>query len=133
MQRLIYDLDANEVVAIIDPCDGTVTGTPHFVFEGTAEEVQAKIKELERGSQPVPESVTAWQIRRWLISQGISLAKVDAAIAAIPDAAQREAAKVDWEYAPYVERSHPMLVPLGAALGMTPEQIDAAFVEAAGL
>lgn len=129
MQRLIYDLDANEVVAIIDPCEGTVTGTPHFLFEGTAEQVQAKIKELTIAGSPVPPSVTAWQIRRWLISHGILLAQVDAAIAAIPDAAQREAAKVDWEYAPYVERSHPMLPLMAAALGIA--DLDAAFVEAA--
>jgi hypothetical protein len=32
-----------------------------------------------------------------------------------------------------VRRSHPMLVPLGAALGPTEEQIDAAFVQAARL
>lgn len=129
MQRLIYDLEAKEAVAIIDPCDGTATGTPHFVFEGTAEQVQAKIAELERSNQPVPESVTAWQIRRWLLSQGILLSQVDAAIAAIPDAAQREAARVDWEYAPYVERSHPMLPLMAAALGIA--DLDAAFAEAA--
>jgi hypothetical protein len=38
---------------------------------------------------------------------------------------------VEWEYAPYVERSHPMLVPLAATLGLTEEQVDQAFVEAA--
>lgn len=75
-----------------------------------------------------PQTVTAWQIRRWLISQGISLAQVDAAISAIPDAAQREAAKVDWEYAPYVERSHPMLKPMAAALGVA--DVDSAFTAA---
>lgn len=36
-------------------------------------------------------------------------------------------------YAPYIERSHPMLVPLGSAIGLTQDQIDAAFVEAARL
>jgi len=81
----------------------------------------------------VPESVTARQIRLWLVSHGVSLAAVDAAIDAIPDATQREMVRVEWEYAPYVERSHPMLVPLATALGMTESQVDAAFVEAAGL
>lgn len=82
---------------------------------------------------PAPATVTARQIRLWLVSHGVSLAAVDAAINAIPNAAQRDAVRVEWEYAPYVERSHPMLVPLAAALGMTPEQIDAAFVDAASL
>lgn len=131
MQRLIYDLDANEVVEIIDPCDGTVTGTPHFVFEGTAEQVQAKIRELAIAGSPVPPSVTARQIRLWLVTHGISLSAVELAIDAIPDAQQREMVRVEWEYAPYVERTHPMLVPLAAALGLSEAQVDQAFREAA--
>ena len=81
----------------------------------------------------VPESVSARQIRLWLVSHGVSLAAVEAAIDAIPDATQRERVRVEWEYAPYVERSHPMLVPLASALGMTVAQVDAAFIEAAAL
>lgn len=82
---------------------------------------------------PVPQSVTARQIRLWLVSHGVSLSAVEAAIDAIPDALQRELVRVEWEYAPYVERSHPMLVPLAAALGMSEAQVDAAFREAATL
>ena len=78
-------------------------------------------------------SVTARQIRLWLVSHGVGLAAVEAAIDAIPDATQRDMVRVEWEYAPYVERTHPMLVPLAAALGMTAEQVDAAFREAARL
>lgn len=81
----------------------------------------------------VPPSVTARQIRLWLVAHGVSLAAVNVAIDAIPDAAQREMVRVEWEYAPYVERSHPMLIPLASALGLTAEQVDAAFREAAGL
>jgi hypothetical protein len=81
----------------------------------------------------VPASVTARQIRLWLVSHGVSLAAVDAAIDAIQDATQREMVRVEWEYAPYVERSHPMLLPLASALGMTVAQVDAAFLEAAAL
>ena len=81
----------------------------------------------------VPESVTARQIRLWLVGHGVSLAAVDAAIDAIPDAAQRDAVRVEWEYAPYIERSHPMIVPLTAALGLTEAAVDQAFREAATL
>jgi hypothetical protein len=81
----------------------------------------------------VPASVTARQIRLWLVGHGVSLAAVDAAIDAIPDAAQRDAVRVEWEYAPYVERSHPMLAPLAAALGLTEAAVDQAFREAATL
>jgi hypothetical protein len=79
----------------------------------------------------VPASVSARQIRLWLLRQGISLAAVDAAIDAIPDQLQRDSVRVEWDYAPYVERTHPMLVPLAAALGLTEQQVDQAFVEAA--
>lgn len=75
-----------------------------------------------------PSSVTAWQIRRWLIANGISLASVDAAINGIADPALKQQTQVDWEYAPYIERTHPMLEPLAAALGI--EDLDAAFIEA---
>jgi hypothetical protein len=79
----------------------------------------------------VPASVSARQIRLWLIRNGISLTQVEAAIDAIPDQLQRDSVRVEWDYAPYVERSHPMLVPLAEALGLTAEQVDQAFVEAA--
>lgn len=79
------------------------------------------------------QHVTARQVRLWLIQQGISLASVDAAISGIEDPATRETVQIEWEYAPYIDRDHPMLVPLGAALGLSEEQIDAAFVQAATL
>lgn len=82
---------------------------------------------------PPPASVTARQIRLWLVGHGVSLDAVAAAIQAIPDAATRATVAVEWEYAPYIERGHPMLLPLAAALGMTSEQVDAAFREAATL
>jgi len=78
----------------------------------------------------VPESVSARQIRLWLIRNGIALAAVDAAIDAIQDQLQRDSVRVEWDYAPYVERSHPMLVPLAAALGLSEAQVDQAFIEA---
>lgn len=81
----------------------------------------------------VPKSVTARQIRLWLVSHGIGLAAVEAAIDAIPEAMQRDMVRVEWEYAPYVERTHAMLVPLAAALGMSEAQVDQAFREAAAL
>jgi hypothetical protein len=84
-------------------------------------------------TSPVPASVTARQIRLWLVSNGVSLAAVELAIDGIPDQMQRDMVRVEWEYAPYVERSHPMLVPLAAALGLSEAQVDAAFREAATL
>jgi hypothetical protein len=80
-----------------------------------------------------PRAVSARQIRLWLVQHGISLAAVDAAIDAIQDPVQRSQTQVEWEYAPYVERTHPMLLPLATALGLTEAQVDQAFTEAAVL
>lgn len=82
---------------------------------------------------PVPQSVTARQVRLWLVRHGVQLASVDAAIDTIQDATTRDSVRVEWEYAPYVERSHPWLVPLAQALGLSEAQVDAAFREAASI
>jgi hypothetical protein len=79
----------------------------------------------------VPDTISARQIRLWLIQHGVSLSQVNAAIDSIPDQLQRDSVQVEWEYAPYVERSHPMLIPLAMSLGLTEEQVDQAFREAA--
>jgi hypothetical protein len=78
----------------------------------------------------VPESVSARQVRIWLLQHGILLQQVDTAINSIQDPILRDITKVEWEYAPYIERSHPMLVPLAQALGLTQDQLDTAFIEA---
>lgn len=85
----------------------------------------------EAAASFVPLSVTARQIRLWLVAHGISLAAVDSAIDTIPDQQTRDGVRVEWEYAPYVERAHPMIGPLASALGMTANQVDQAFREAA--
>lgn len=81
----------------------------------------------------VPASVSSRQIRLWLVRQGIQLARVDAAIDAIPDPLVRDSVRVEWEYAPYIERSHPMLPAIAQALGLSEGDIDTAFLEAASI
>jgi len=81
----------------------------------------------------VPPQVSARQIRLWLIKHGVTLSAVESAIDAIPDTMTREMVRVEWEYAPYVERTHPMVDVIGQALNLSAAQIDAGFIEAAGL
>lgn len=82
--------------------------------------------------EPSP-TLSARQIRLWLVRHGVSLAAVDAAINAIDDHQQRDECRVEWEFAPYVERSHPLLVPIALMLGLTEAQVDDAFREAASI
>jgi hypothetical protein len=81
----------------------------------------------------IPVEVSPAQIRIWLISQGIALSQVDGFIDAIEDTTQREIARVKWEYGLVVRRNDPLVVAFAAALGMTSEEMDAAFLTASEL
>lgn len=80
--------------------------------------------------QNIPESISARQIRLWLIDNNISLTSVESAINGIADEKLREKTLVEWEFAPYVERNHPLVNSLGQILGLSSEQIDNAFIQA---
>lgn len=75
--------------------------------------------------------LTPRQIRLGLLQAG-KLAAVDTAINALPEA-QKAAAKITWEYAIEYRRNDPLVVSLGAALGLTPAQIDSLWEQAAQL
>ena len=87
---------------------------------------------LAEGNTPVPadpivpQSVTVRQARLALLGIGL-LDDVHAAIAAIPDPAQRKAAEIEWEYATVIERNSPLVTSLAAGLGLTAADIDALF------
>lgn len=72
---------------------------------------------------------TPRQVRIWLANvHGITAAQVDAMIQQlVPDPAEQAAALITWEYALSVERDNPLTIAVGAALGLTPEQLDAAW------
>ena len=78
------------------------------------------------------QTITMRQCRLQLLTVGL-LDSVDAAIAAIPDAAQRRAAQIEWEYAAVVERNSDWVQNLAGALGLTDVQLDTLFSEAAKL
>ena len=58
---------------------------------------------------------------------------IDAQIDAIADPAAQARARVEWEYATSYQHDHPLVLQIGAALGMDQPQIDAAFRAAAAL
>lgn len=98
------------------------------LLEAKVAELEAKVVELT--PPPKPESVTPAQIRIWLLSNGIDLETVTGMIAAIPDETIRKIAQVRWEYGLVVLRDDPLVQQMGASLGLTTEQMDAAFVAA---
>lgn len=81
----------------------------------------------------VPETISARQVRLWLIDNDISLTSVEAAIDTIVNEKLREKTRVEWEYAPYIERNHPLIESLAQYLGLTSQQIDQGFIDASQL
>lgn len=79
----------------------------------------------------VPAAVTMRQARLALLGAGL-LANIDAAIDALPSP-QKEAARIEWEYSQEVQRHNGFVSALAPALGLTAEQTDALFVQAATL
>ena len=88
----------------------------------TQEEIQAR----------VPNAVTMRQGRLALLQFGL-LSLVDASISLMPDPMQREAAKIEWEYATEIVRNSPLVQGLTGALGLTEEALDQLFTLAATL
>lgn len=78
--------------------------------------------------EPVPQSVTMRQARRYLLNIG-RLQDVDAAIDNLPEP-QRTAAKIDWEYSQVVERQSEFVLMLAPVLGWDAAGLDTMFIEA---
>ncbi len=92
-------------------------------------EVERLQAELEAIRNPTDQQgfpiLTAVQLRLGILGAGISLADIDAAIAAIPDQLQRVRVETYWQYATQFERSHPLMAGMIQFIGLTTEQADA--------
>lgn len=77
----------------------------------------------------VPQKVTRRQARQALLLFGL-LDSVEPAIAAIPNLTERRLAQIEWEDSLEFERSRPLLIALGTALGLSSAQLDNLFIEA---
>lgn len=79
----------------------------------------------------VPAQVPMYKVEKILIKQGL-LDTVEAALDAIPGEAG-DLARVDWRRAPNLVRLSPLVQSLGAAIGLTSEQIDDLIIAADAL
>ncbi len=77
--------------------------------------------------------LTARQFRLGLVGAGLTPAQVTATIEAMPAGPDKETALIEWEYATTFNRMHPLIATVGAALGLTDEQIDAMWTASLGL
>lgn len=83
--------------------------------------------EEERAAMP---PISRRQLRLALVRNGITIASVDAAIAAMPDGLDKQEAEIEWADATFFERLHPTLTMIGAALGLNDAQIDTMWTQA---
>jgi len=113
------------------PPDSTLVG-PNYTINHDNHTVTGTFEVVPIGPVPpvVPDTISARQIRLWLLQNEISLQMVNTAISNIEDPLLRDSVSIEWEYAPYIERSHSMLGPLALSLGLTEEDINRAFTEA---
>jgi hypothetical protein len=128
-------IDTNSVVTNITTADQEFGESQGWISAG-----DASIGDLYENGQfitphppppPVPQSVSMRQARLALLSIG-KLADVDTAIAAMPSP-DKEAAQVEWEYAAEVQRNSALVLGLIPALGLTEQQTDELFIQAATL
>jgi hypothetical protein len=81
---------------------------------------------------PVPDAASPATIRVALRRlHGVTNAQLDATVgavlAAIPDPGERDDAETLWLYSVSIRRDHPIVAAVGAALNLTPAEVDDVF------
>ena len=80
---------------------------------------------------PVPQEVTMRQARLALLENGL-LANVQPAINSLPEP-DKTKAQIEWDYSNALQRSNPFIAILGAALGLSSQDLDNLFIQASAL
>ncbi len=119
---------AGEVFAFDSQQERDIFGAPELVAM-TEQEVDAHVN--QQMAPQTPRIVTMRQARLALLGAGL-LQQVDLAIDALPEP-QRSAARIEWDYSSEVHRDRAFVQQLGQALGLSDEQLDALFIQAAAL
>lgn len=91
----------------------------------------AAVAAINESIASIPEEVDRWKLRAILKERGYFNA-IESAFAAIPEPAQGRL-REKWIGQETVQRNHPTIVQLGAAIGLTPSQIDDIFRAASSL
>ena len=98
--------------------------------DATPEEI-AEIEARKTALPPVPASVTRRQARQALLLNNL-LSQVDPIIATMPEP-DRGLAQIWWADSLDFERTHPLVVQVGGALGLDAAGLDALFLQASRL
>lgn len=120
---------AREGRLLIGDDDAIILAATSLNADARHAQMLARLDE-ERADRERNAALTARQLRLGLVGNGFSLAQVDAAIDALPDGAEKEMARIEWQYAGEFKRDHPLLMTIAAQLGISAEQFDAMWVAA---
>lgn len=116
---------------IVRTLDGRVCGFRSNSGMPTEADAAADIANPAPDPIAAPQSVTRRQLKEQLIRMD-RIHEVEATVSAIPGVEGR-IARNWWAEAVEFRRDHPLVGQLGAALGLSPAEIDAAFLAAAQL
>ena len=86
---------------------------------------------LRAPATAAPSVISMRQARRALLQSGL-LSQVDNAIAAMTGT-EGDAARIDWQFAQTVDRSHPLVAAMTTQLNLTAQQLDDLFTLGASL
>jgi hypothetical protein len=92
---------------------------------------EAKLEELAAMKPPVPQEVTMRQARLALL--GINKLEHVAPTIESLNGADRDIARIEWEFSSTVVRGRPLVTMLGQALGLDEDALDQLFITAAEL
>lgn len=114
----------------VEAADGPVAVPGHDAEQPG--EIVPGVIEWPDTSPVVPAKVTRRQARQALLLAG-KLDLVQPAIDAMTDPTQKAMAQIEWDDSQDFERSRPLLIALAYAIGLTDEDIDNLFIQAAQL
>ena len=123
------DLRSEHVSNHIDVLDSVFAAWP--AYKANAGGTGVELIPVVAPAPVVPQEVTMRQARLALLGAG-NLSAVNAAIAGMTGTAG-DAARIEWDYSSSVKRTQPLVLQMGAALGLTKAQLDQLFITAAAL
>lgn len=121
----------------IDIMDGetvvrTIVADPAFAEAQYPGAWRVAEQQAQQPALAVPQVVTRRQARQALLLAGL-LDNVQPAIDAIPDPVHRQLAQIEWDDSLEFNRTRPLLVQLGNAIGLDDAGLDQLFITAKGL
>lgn len=130
--RTETDAVTGEVV-VINQKAYQLTGGEYALLDAdsTPPEGAVEVEAIPPSAPQVPQVVTMRQARLALHAAGL-LSQVDAAIDSLQEP-QRTEARIEWDFSSTVEREKPFVAMIGQSLGLSSEDTDALFIQAAAL